>query len=212
MCAKEAHGFSFRSEYHQNANRNKVIGSPGFYLKLTDPDGTVSDVIGNLDGDISTGDAPAWELPDGATEGRVRASLMRRYTKDTNVPLDSTDSNSWRLTSQFQLLVNRYWGSSTDTGNPGYRGEGPLPVTLSRFRAELMDTVIVINWTTESELDNAGFNILRSLTKQGPFMKVNSTLIQGAGTIGERSEYTWTDTTAKPNVVFCLKYYEMCEN
>ncbi|RKU10482.1 hypothetical protein C6501_13655, partial [Candidatus Poribacteria bacterium] len=38
------------------------------------------------------------------------------------------------------------------------------------------------------------------------FKVVNPTLIAGAGTIGERTEYTWTDTTAKPNTVY---YYRI---
>lgn len=59
---------------------------------------------------------------------------------------------------------------------------------------------------TESEQDNAGFNILRSRTQNGEFRKVNAKLIQGAGTTGERNEYTWTDSTAKPNTVY---YYRI---
>ena len=31
-------------------------------------------------------------------------------------------------------------------------------------------------------------------------------MIQGAGTIGERNNYTWKDTTAKPNTVY---YYRI---
>ena len=86
------------------------------------------------------------------------------------------------------------------------RGRGPLPVTLSSFRAEHTNAGVVLKWTTESELDNAGFNILRSETKDGTFKVVNPKLIHGAGTTGERQTYTWTDTTAKPNVVY---YYRI---
>ena len=82
----------------------------------------------------------------------------------------------------------------------------PLPVSLSRFRAELIESGVIIKWATESELDNAGFNILRSETKNGEFKTVNPKLIQGAGTTSERQTYTWTDTTAKPNVVY---YYRI---
>ena len=82
----------------------------------------------------------------------------------------------------------------------------PLPVTLSHFRAEHTTAGVVLKWTTESELDNAGFNILRSETKDGEFKPINSKLIQGAGTTSERHTYTWTDTTAKPNVVY---YYQI---
>ena len=82
----------------------------------------------------------------------------------------------------------------------------PLPVTLSYFHAELTDIGVILKWTTESEVDNAGFYIYRSETKNGEFKVVNPTLIQGAGTTGERNEYTWTDSTAKPNTVY---YYRI---
>ena len=82
----------------------------------------------------------------------------------------------------------------------------PLPVNLSHFRAEHTNAGVVLNWTTESEVDNAGFYIYRSETKNGEFKVVNATMIQGAGTTGERNEYTWTDTTAQPNTVY---YYRI---
>ncbi|MDE0316756.1 MAG: leucine-rich repeat domain-containing protein [Candidatus Poribacteria bacterium] len=78
----------------------------------------------------------------------------------------------------------------------------PLPVNLSHFRAERTDAGVILKWTTESEIDNAGFYIYRSETRDGEFKVVNPTMIQGAGTTGERNEYMWTDTSAKPNTVY----------
>ena len=85
-------------------------------------------------------------------------------------------------------------------------GGKPLPVNLSHFRAELSDAGVILKWITESEVDNAGFYIYRSETRDGEFKIVNPALIQGAGTTGERNEYTWTDTIAKPNTVY---YYRI---
>ena len=85
-------------------------------------------------------------------------------------------------------------------------GGEPLPVNLSHFGAERTDAGVILRWTTESEVDNAGFYIYRSQTKDSEFRIVNPRLIQGAGTTGERNEYTWTDTTAKPNTVY---YYRI---
>ena len=82
----------------------------------------------------------------------------------------------------------------------------PLPVNLSNFRAEHTKAGVVLKWTTESEIDNAGFYIYRSETKEGEFKVLNLTMIQGAGTTSERNEYAWTDTTAKPNTVY---YYRI---
>ena len=81
-----------------------------------------------------------------------------------------------------------------------------MPVKLSHFRAEHTDAGVVLKWTTESELDNAGFYIYRSEAKDGEFKAVNASMIQGAGTTSERHTYTWTDTTAKPNTLY---YYQI---
>ena len=190
-------------EFEQNAHRNMVLGRTGFYLKLSDLDGAVSDVVGNLDGNSETEDEPAWKLPSGTTENGARTSLMRRYNPNTRVPLDGSVSKNWVSASALQLSVMTYWGRETDIGNPGYRGEGALPVTLSHFRAERLDTGVVgIEWTTASELDNAGFNILRSQSKEGPYVKVNPALITGAGTTSERHAYIYRDSGVQPNIVY----------
>ena len=96
--------------------------------------------------------------------------------------------------------------SGKKTGRALITSREPVPVTLSHFRAERTDVGVILKWTTESELDNAGFYILRSETKNGTFKAVNPTLIQGAGTTSERHTYTWTDTTTKPNTVY---YYRI---
>ena len=196
-------------EFEQDEHRNMVLGQAGFYLKLADPEGAVSDTVGNIDGDHRTEDEPLWEIPAGTTRDGERTSLFRRYAKNTDNPLDGTDASNWRRAANFgrvsdlpALAMSQYWGKSTDIGNPGSKGAGALPVELSSFRAVLKDKGVVLSWTTESELDNAGFNILRSVSKSGQFMKVNPSLIQGAGTTSERNTYTWTDTTAKPDTAY----------
>ena len=83
-----------------------------------------------------------------------------------------------------------------------YGGDPFLFVELSHFSAQRTDAGVVLKWTTESEFDTAGFNILRSETKNGTFKILNPELIKGAGTTDKQNEYTWTDTTAKPNTVY----------
>ena len=101
-----------------------------------------------------------------------------------------------------------WYGSDEDAGTPGYDAGGPLPVELSHFRpARDKDTgAAVITWSTQSELNNAGFFIKRSQQRDGQFKIINAAMIQGAGTISEKQFYTYTDTTAQPNVVY---YYQI---
>ena len=193
-------------EYLQKFSDSKMLSPDGFFLQLSTPDSIIVDTVGNLDGDSQTQDTPAWELPAGNTENGARSSILRLFHRTTRMPFDGTEASNWRSAKEAKLGKTTYYGNATDVGNPGYTLGGVLSVTLSYFRAERTTAGVVLKWTTESEVDNAGFYILRSPTKDGEFAVVNSTLIQGAGTTGERSSYTWTDTTAKPNVVY---YYRI---
>lgn len=164
------------------------------------------DVVGNLGPD----GAAAWVLP--TSEGSARSSIIRRHVSAK--PKDGTLMESWMLASDtglaepMDLSVSSYYGLSTDIGTPGFRAGGALPVELSHFRpARQKDTgQIVITWSTQSELNNAGFFIKRSQQKDGEFKVVNPTMVPGAGTTSEKQFYTYTDTTAQPNVVY---YYQI---
>ena len=189
-------------EHHSGASslglrENVVLSASGFSLRLYSPDGVLVDSVGNLDGEKGV-DTPLWELPSGWTEDGARTSLLRGY--EDEVALLGTESTNWYRATDVDFPLELYYGHKTDLGTPGYMGGGVAPVMLSHFRSERTDSGVIIAWTTASEIDNAGFNILRSETKSGRFVKVNPTLIFGAGTTSEQNTYTWTDTTARPNV------------
>ncbi len=187
-------------ELDQNTrNRNAVLDPDGFRLTLTDAEGEIIDVVGNLeDGDTQ------WEFPDCYVDRR-RSSMMRRF--DDGMPLDGTRKENWvRAIDAKHVTPGIYYGHQHDVGTPGYRGGDILPVSLSSFIPQNTGTGVVIKWTTESEFDNAGFNIYRGLSKESPFLKVNPKLIQGAGTTGERNTYKWIDATAKSGIVY---YYQI---
>ena len=84
-----------------------------------------------------------------------------------------------------------------------------MPVELSSFTLTRTESgAVVVTWTTESEVDNAGFNLRRSLTRDSGYTLLNPALIAGAGTTGERQTYTFIDTSAKPGVEH---YYQIEE-
>ena len=185
---------------------NRFLGREGFALRLFSPDGVLVDVVGNLDG-RQTPDTPKWALPEGWTQTGARTSLIRAY--DNRVPELGTVSESFVRAADTALLKGySYWGLPTDDGTPGYRQGSPLPVTLSSLRADRAEGAVVVKWTTASEMENAGFHVLRSRDSQTEFVKVNPTLIPGAGTTAERRTYTYRDTTAQPNIPY---YYRLEE-
>ncbi len=69
-------------------------------------------------------------------------------------------------------------------------------------------SVVVVEWTTESEVDMAGFNLYRSDSPAGPYVKVNATLIPGALDPLLGGKYAYTDT----NVVAGRTYYYKLED
>ena len=207
----------------------ELLNPNGFYLTLKAnvdrPAGEhkVIDTVGNLAvtpedrrADSRSYSPHDWELSDlghAINEDGTRISISRRHGawSAPNTIATGTDMKGWILTSEdprysgIQQLT--WYGRSDDHATPGYTIGAPLPVQLSTFRpTRLDDGSVVIRWATESELNNAGFNILRSETRDGQFTKLNTQLIAGQGTTSERTAYEWKDTTAKPNVVY---YYQI---
>ena len=202
---------NFPNDQIYNLNRlhpnlqGELLSEKGFHIKLT-KSGELIDAVGNLNVNQSTNGKISWSLPKSMTKDGARTSMVRRY--NDGIPALGIEETGWISAKNTKLLTHTtmYYGHPDDIGAPGVRSGGALPVTLSHFRAELADAGVILKWTTESEVDNAGFYIYRSQTRDGEFKVVNPTMIQGAGTTSERNEYTWTDTTAKPNVAY---YYRI---
>ena len=71
----------------------------------------------------------------------------------------------------------------------------PLPtgITLSAFYAEVGKDGILINWTTGSEPNNAGFNIYRCAEENGEYSKINDSMIPARGDTTTGASYNYTD-------------------
>ena len=185
--------------------RYTFISTMAFTAALVPPQATgvltYGDAAGNLDA------AEAWEIP--MSEGG-RSSLIRREATTAGTATLGTAANGWVMASATALVSGptTWYGSDEDAGTPGYDAGGPLPVELSMFypARDRVTGAVVIKWETQSELNNAGFFIKRSQQRSTNFKVINAAMIQGAGTISEKQSYTYTDTTAQPNVVY---YYQI---
>ncbi len=211
-----------RRDLEINDRRTLLLNPDGFYLRLIDKRyeqhnirSIVIDEVGNLS--AASRGRTRWDLP--TREPERRRSLVRQYGElfrpdeqglfsEPEPAVTGTLEEAWRQADLDSINTGiTYYGDRSDMGTPGYRLGGPLPVQLSSFRSELTTSgEISISWATESELNNAGFNILRSELRNGAFVAINPSLILGAGTSSEKHTYRFTDTTAKPDVTY---YYRI---
>jgi hypothetical protein len=85
---------------------------------------------------------------------------------------------------------------------------GTLSVDLASFKALADRDCITIEWTTASEIDNAGFNLYRGLKADGPNGKVNEEFIVACGDEIKGATYAIRDE----DVTHGLTYYYWLED
>jgi len=129
-------------------------------------------------------------------------------------------------------VASVYWSSTTyafnildawivyfDDGSVGYgsktatsyvramRGGQCVPtvIDLSSFTAAPKAGSIILSWTTESEIDNAGFNIYRATSENGEYIKINDSLITTKGSATQGASYEFVDKDVKNGRTYYYK-------
>jgi len=121
----------------------------------------------------------SWPFQDGKSMTLKVADVSGLSTKNDDPANWATES-----TSTYGL---------GDFGTPGsIGGDQSLPITLTSFTATAGDGQVTLRWTTESEIDNSGFEIWRSMTRDDGYVKL-PVFIPGAGNAASRHDYEYTD-------------------
>jgi len=102
-----------------------------------------------------------------------------------------------------------------DTYNPGQEDadgngigdvcEPQTIIKLSFFKAMPASGKIILTWSTESEIDNAGFNLYRAVSKDGEYQKINSFLIPAKGSATQGVLYELIDKGVKNRKMYWYK-------
>ena len=82
----------------------------------------------------------------------------------------------------------------------------PAVVLAQQPVATAARAAVIVEWTTESEVNLAGFNLYRSESPDGPYVKLNDTLIAASPDPVTGGSYSCTDATAEPGVTY---YYQL---
>jgi hypothetical protein len=107
---------------------------------------------------------------------------------------------------------NNNWTLSTiGTFNASvtYDYEPTTAITLASFEANPGNGSITLKWVTETEIDTAGFNILRA-EKKGDYIIINDEgLIPAVGSATQGASYEYIDTTAQNGKRYWYKMHEL---
>jgi hypothetical protein len=155
--------------------------------------------IVGIDGTVLHYDGIAWAKIDSSA---LFTSMSTNYI---SVLADSTPIN-----------FNSVWGTSSSNvymvGDNGaivhYQGVTATLITLSSFTATPKAGRVIIQWITEAETDNAGFNIYRAESENGEYTKLNASLIPAEGSSTQGASYDFTDN----NVLNRKTYYYKLED
>ncbi len=117
-------------------------------------------------------------------------------TFTTLVPSTPNDGNEHVLlsvppTNQARLMIRSVGNIFYDISNDNFIITAPLPVELMTFVARAAPEGVLLQWTTASERDNAGFYVERSVEEAGAFESIG--WVAGRGTASDLHTYVYWD-------------------
>ena len=83
--------------------------------------------------------------------------------------------------------------------------ESPTLIQLASFNAISKAGKVILRWATDSEVDNAGFNILRSESESGEYTKINDALISAEGSSTDGASYSFADNDVQNRKTYYYK-------
>jgi len=115
--------------------------------------------------------------------------------EETNLWFAKYHLGEWLLLTQPDFSLNKYTSTVLNNFSTFTGGEqGALPVKLSSFSSSIIGRDIKLNWITEGEENNFGFDIERADIgeKQINWQKIG--FIKGSGTKNTQTSYIYTDS------------------
>ncbi|MBN1326383.1 MAG: T9SS type A sorting domain-containing protein, partial [Candidatus Cloacimonetes bacterium] len=158
---------------------------------------------GGLVGDNSGGTEDSfWDTVtsnQNSSDGGTGKTTDEMTTDAHSLPNFYTDA-SWDFRGEVTNGTDDTWniGNNKNDGYPyldwQYPDDPPLPVTLSSFTVTLQNSIPLLQWTTQSENDNLGWNVYRSTSQNlDQAYQINSEMISGGGNSTEPRDYLFED-------------------
>ncbi len=120
----------------------------------------------------------------------------------------------WSLKTAMGYTFAAHIADFTYPGFPGtssafFATQKTTLIELSSFTAKASNGRVKLEWVTESEIDNAGFNIWRADAEDGEYVKLNDEIIPAKGSATKGAKYVFTDKTAKNRNTYFYKLQDI---
>ncbi|MEW6381860.1 MAG: hypothetical protein AB1611_19975 [bacterium] len=89
-----------------------------------------------------------------------------------------------------------------------YQFDRPTLIELGKFTATPQSDRIIITFSTLSETNTAGFNLLRSEEENGEYVRINPHIIEARGGVTQGSDYSYADTAVSRGITYYYKLEE----
>jgi hypothetical protein len=130
----------------------------------------------------------------------VNSTSNAWYVNFTDGSVNEVGSKS---TSYFVRAVR--CGDANDMDCDGIPDEEPTAVTIASFAVQPKNGIIIIRWSTSSEIDNASFNIYRAESEDGNYLKINDSLIPAKGSPIKGAFYEFADSDVHNRITYYYK-------
>lgn len=163
---------------------------------------TVSETVAGAD-DFKASGCVYFTPPGGWQQTSVNSGPSLYYIR---VSVSSGSFTTYPIENiiKTDILLFQYLGPITEAAQT-FDFAGPTAVTLKGFAAEPGDDHVLLRWTTAHEIDNAGFHLHRSLSREGPYTRINPSLIPGQGYSVRGARYWYLDEDVEIGVTYYYK-------
>lgn len=227
----EGHSVTFT---FYNYNPTTPPGSRSAISEIYFDDGTLIDAIGpeivNGPGVLFVKGAEPHDLPCGETVDPVFESLVNFNSQASQPPARTGVKpvnhvpGGWEYVSlSFDLLgdqtVEDVAADLTDGdlriglhviafssgGSESFITGTPTAITLASLGAQGSHGSVSVNWTTGTELDNAGFNLYRATSVDGVRTRLNSKMLAAKGDTVSGASYSYSDASGNGTFYYWLE-------
>jgi hypothetical protein len=145
-----------------------------------------------------------WQIDEDSSITTFNTSITFTYTgylgslSEPDLMIYRNDGSGWAQWVDFSLnMASDEITANNVTGFSEWAivdDDSPLPITLSSFFATFSNGSSILQWTTQSENNNMGWNVYRAESDEmSQSLQINSEMIEGAGTTFEPTNYTFLD-------------------